>query len=924
MELERLRILIEATTGDSATQVGRLNKVLEQHAGTLKLAEKAAQTAARAEQLHEQGVTQASRAILKGYREQQAAAKARLSAGNAVLASMNRAAAAEAKAKINQDGLRKAIENTTAAARRADTVFAQVDRHLAQSATTAGKAAGGQKSVGDAFFGAMQKAFFFMSAVDRVHAALGKLYDATEEAARTNAAKMYFDDAGKSLEKLRAVSKGQISDSNLIKKSNLADSMGIGEDTFGRLIQVAQAASAKTGQAFDHMFDSIVLGTARSSRLLLDNLGIIVNVKEAHLEYAKELIRKGEIHGKTAREVAKNLTAEGKQAAFLHALYKATNGQIEQLNKLGQGGAGIFDRFAASAANLKQALMETLLPAVTKVLTALTEAFDKMTGLLRLRNVQERAIASSPGGLKMGAFGSSVQVGGTTFEFDASLPDKMGQVLVEKMREIRTKSGDQFAGHNIFDDTGKVSQELWAFGSRLRTGSGEFGVLLHQVEQLNAVLQKFKERHGKPAEAGVPQVDFSGSDDKGKKLKGDEWIPHSQIANKEDPGTTWSKWHEDEMKAQAKARAALDRENAIREKAVAKYKERVEKADQQYIEMQHEEVGLFKKFFEDLAKAVAEAAERLDSAMAGIVNGVSSVAQGGGIGAAFGGMAGGALAAAVGLPPQTGAAIGDMFGQLLDKLPGMARIAQAVSDGFQKMMVIALEPLMGILIDLAEPIYQLLLAFGVLTKSSIDPLLMVFRLLIPIVAGVIRLLAGVIIALAPFLGIITALTQTFGLLAHVLLIQFLAGLLSMFPGMGEMGDWVRGMRSGIEWFTESVVEGGVKFHNGILGLIRNIPGMEDFGTMLQASDFEWDDGEGDGPTEDNTDAINENTRAVRDLAREFHNLPSGYKGNAAMYNATNREAPFTLRNPTLRGQALDRIAETALSSPSRRWNPYRG
>ena len=921
MELERLQIRLEATTGDSATQVSRLNKVLEQHAGALKLAEKAAQAAERAEKLHKAGVTQASAAILRAEREQEAAAKKRLAAGNAMLASMKRTAAAEAKAEINTKGFKAALEGVTEASRKADAMFAKIDRTLASSAQAAAGSAKGQKSIGDAFFGAMQKAFFFMSAVDRVRATLTKLYDATEEAARTNTAKMYFDDAGKSLERLRAASKGQISDADLIKKSNLADSMGIGGATFERLIQVAQAASAKTGQAFDHMFDSIVLGTARSSRLLLDNLGIIVNVKDAHLEYAKELIRKGEVHGKTAAQVVKSLTAEGKQAAFLTAMYKATNEQVDKLNKLGQGSAGVFDRFSAALDNFKSALATKVIPFLAVTLDGLTQILAKMTRILTTDLSGVRAYTNAQGMSVYEAGGVEVnknryESGGAVEKSPQEILNEFGKKQLEMLGQLKHIDPKVDIGSDGLIELKKTAANA---SEKTREWALQFNKLAISLNALNDVTKLLVGSPGQKLLNAKDSLDNDGDDE--KKLKGEEWIPHSQIANKEDPGTLWSKWHDAEMKGQAKTRAALEKENAARDKAVAKYKERVEKADQQYIEMQREEVGLFKKFFEDLAKAAAEAAERLDSALAGIVGGVSSVAQGGGIGAAFGGMAGGALAAAVGLPPQTGAAIGDMFGQLLDNLPGMARIAQAVSDGFQKMMVIGLEPLMGILIDLAEPIYQLLLAFGVLAKSAMDPLLMVFRLLVPALAGLIRIVAGVLIVLAPFLGIIQALTTTFGLLAYVLLVQFIGGLISLIPGMGEVGDWVRGLRSGIEWFTESVVEGGVKFHNGILGLIRQIPGFEDFGTMLQSSDFEWDDGSADDPTDDNTDAVNENTRALRDLAREFHNLPSGYKGNAAIYNAANREAPYTLQNPTLRNRAIEQMSETALSS--RRFNPFR-
>jgi hypothetical protein len=46
------------------------------------------------------------------------------------------------------------------------------------------------------------------------------------------------------------------------------------------------------------------------------------------------------------------------------------------------------------------------------------------------------------------------------------------------------------------------------------------------------------------------------------------------------------------------------------------------------------------------------------------------------------------------------------------------------------------------------------------------------------------------------------------------------------------------------------------------------------------------------PEEDeNTDAINENTEALRDFSREFRNLPSNYKVEGAIFSASQAVRP---------------------------------
>jgi hypothetical protein len=74
-------------------------------------------------------------------------------------------------------------------------------------------------------------------------------------------------------------------------------------------------------------------------------------------------------------------------------------------------------------------------------------------------------------------------------------------------------------------------------------------------------------------------------------------------------------------------------------------------------------------------------------------------------------------------------------------------------------------------------------------------------------------------------------------------------------------------------------------NNFIVELIRMIPGMGDFGNIMDENMFNAEEDTDDPATEENTEAVKENTQAVRDLQREFRNLPSGYKVNNTIYAA---------------------------------------
>lgn len=87
---------------------------------------------------------------------------------------------------------------------------------------------------------------------------------------------------------LKEASRGLISELDLKKAVNLADSMNVELDAMGKLMQVAQVASQNTGESFEFMFDSIVRGSARQSKLILDNLGIQIGAMADNLSEAEQ------------------------------------------------------------------------------------------------------------------------------------------------------------------------------------------------------------------------------------------------------------------------------------------------------------------------------------------------------------------------------------------------------------------------------------------------------------------------------------------------------------------------------------------------------------------------------------------------------------------------------------------------------------
>jgi hypothetical protein len=159
------------------------------------------------------------------------------------------------------------------------------------------------------------------------------------------------------LDDLKVVSRGMIAESELIGAAGKALLMGIKPAEITKLMEIAAATSKMTGQTMTEAFADITMGVARQSRMILDNLGIIVDSEKAYADYAKTL-------GKSSEA----LTDIEKRQAFMNAVVKsgddmikrlgASSGQLEGVNKL-----------IAAQANLWAEVQKTVASMLDKELT---------------------------------------------------------------------------------------------------------------------------------------------------------------------------------------------------------------------------------------------------------------------------------------------------------------------------------------------------------------------------------------------------------------------------------------------------------------------------------------------------------------------------------------------------------------------------
>lgn len=97
--------------------------------------------------------------------------------------------------------------------------------------------------------------------------------------------------ADKMLERLRAASRGTISDTELILSANRAMMLGVtnNAEEMARLLEVAAIRGQAMGLSTQQAFSDLMTGIGRASPLILDNLGIVTGGQAVYDNYARSI-----------------------------------------------------------------------------------------------------------------------------------------------------------------------------------------------------------------------------------------------------------------------------------------------------------------------------------------------------------------------------------------------------------------------------------------------------------------------------------------------------------------------------------------------------------------------------------------------------------------------------------------------------------
>lgn len=196
-----------------------------------------------------------------------------------------------------------------------------------------------------------------------------------EAQAFANLAASYGTSADQILHSLKRASAGTVDTMTLIQKAGTAMMMGIAPEKVSKLMEIARATSKMTGQTVSKAFEDISLAVGRQSRMILDNLGIIVKVSDANENYAKQL-------GKTASQ----LTDVEKKQAFMNATIDAGEDLMKRMGKQTKTTAEWFQSMSALAKNVTVGigqfsikLIRGIMIVITLVATTINQTLEQIT-----------------------------------------------------------------------------------------------------------------------------------------------------------------------------------------------------------------------------------------------------------------------------------------------------------------------------------------------------------------------------------------------------------------------------------------------------------------------------------------------------------------------------------------------------------------
>ena len=181
--------------------------------------------------------------------------------------------------------------------------------------------------------------------------------------------------SGVALEKLIDATDGTMTQFDLFQQANNAMILGVtnNADAMAEMFDIAQRLGQALGKDTKLSVESLITGIGRQSRMMLDNIGIVVKSEEAYEAYAEEL-------GVTKDD----LTDVEKKQAFLNATMDAARAKVAALGEEALSDSQKMQQLSTSVSNLSVAFGHLLESGIGRVASGLASFIDDVTYLVQI------------------------------------------------------------------------------------------------------------------------------------------------------------------------------------------------------------------------------------------------------------------------------------------------------------------------------------------------------------------------------------------------------------------------------------------------------------------------------------------------------------------------------------------------------------
>ena len=168
---------------------------------------------------------------------------------------------------------------------------------------------------------------------------------------------------------------------DLFQQANNAMILGVADnsETMAEMFDIAQRLGRALGRDTASSVESLITGIGRQSRLMLDNIGIIVKAEEAYENFAL-----------ANNTTADALTDSQKKQAFLEATMDSARKKVAKLGKENLNAKDSFDQLTTASAELANAVGNALTPQFRSLAKESTTVLTNLKDLVNITFHQKK------------------------------------------------------------------------------------------------------------------------------------------------------------------------------------------------------------------------------------------------------------------------------------------------------------------------------------------------------------------------------------------------------------------------------------------------------------------------------------------------------------------------------------------------------